>query len=349
MPAFGPNDRKSKGLTVMKCAVIGLCLMLCWMVFAILYLTYSRLMMITHLNPKAVMETGHGPGLRANAGKHTYADHHPSGDPHVPHYRFDKANLIVSLGSDFLGTWLSPVEFTQMFSSRRDLSAHEYGDKHDQPADMARLVAFEGYLSLTGANADNRFRVRYTDLPYVALALANVVATNSPRGNSAIRGALSAFSPEAVATTTGLPAKVIERLGAELLERGVDLAVVLRRQPARLVQPGDDRADREAVEDHVERAPERRLRRRVGGHRAKVKAHSDAAQHVHGELEHLLVDVHAALAVLARQPQLPLERELLRGLHHATHGLAENVVLAVTHSYSPVRPVWISRVIVLTM
>ena len=50
----------------------------------------------------------------ANASEHSY------GDRHIPHYRFDKADLIVSLGSDFLGTWLSPVEFTKQFSSRRD-------------------------------------------------------------------------------------------------------------------------------------------------------------------------------------------------------------------------------------
>jgi molybdopterin-containing oxidoreductase family iron-sulfur binding subunit len=139
------------------------------------------------------------------------------GEAHVPHYRFDQANLIVSLGSDFLGTWLSPVEFTKMFSNRRNLGDYEYGEKHGQPADMARLVAFEGHLSLTGANADNRYRVRYTDLPYLAMALANVVAANSPRGNSAIRGALKAFAPEAVAAKTGLPAKLITKVGNDLL------------------------------------------------------------------------------------------------------------------------------------
>ena len=28
----------------------------------------------------------------------------------IPDYRFDKADLIVSIGADFLGTWLSPIE-----------------------------------------------------------------------------------------------------------------------------------------------------------------------------------------------------------------------------------------------
>src|SRR5262249_2621540 len=37
----------------------------------------------------------------------------------VPHYRFDEASLIVGLEADFLGTWLSPVEFTAQYVRRR--------------------------------------------------------------------------------------------------------------------------------------------------------------------------------------------------------------------------------------
>ena len=37
----------------------------------------------------------------------------------VPHYRFDKAALIVGFEADFLGTWLSPVEFTAQYARRR--------------------------------------------------------------------------------------------------------------------------------------------------------------------------------------------------------------------------------------
>ena len=39
----------------------------------------------------------------------------------IPDYRFDKADVIVSFGADFLGTWLSPIEYTRQFSSRRIL------------------------------------------------------------------------------------------------------------------------------------------------------------------------------------------------------------------------------------
>ncbi|MFP4597213.1 MAG: 4Fe-4S dicluster domain-containing protein [Persicimonas sp.] len=156
----------------------------------------------------------------------TQANELAYGQPHLPHYRFDKASMVVSLGSDFLGTWLSPVEFTKQFTSRRSLREYEWGDKQGQPAEMSRLVAFEGHLSLTGSNADDRYRVRYSDLPYVALALANQVAANSPRATSAIRSALNSFTAEAVAERVGVPASVLETVAEELSQnRGESLVV----------------------------------------------------------------------------------------------------------------------------
>ncbi|MFW5967623.1 MAG: 4Fe-4S dicluster domain-containing protein [Persicimonas sp.] len=128
------------------------------------------------------------------------------GEANVPHYRFDRADLIVSLGSDFLGTWLSPVEFTRQFSTRRD-----------PDGDMNRLVAFEGSMTVTGANADDRHRVRYSDLVYVALGLANHVAANKSAVPSAIKRAVSPFAPADVAERTGLSASALEDLGDELL------------------------------------------------------------------------------------------------------------------------------------
>ncbi len=67
----------------------------------------------------------------------------------IPDYRFDKADLIVSIGADFLGTWLSPIEYTKQFSSRRD-------PEHD----MNWLIQMESNLSLTGSNSDNRIQIK---------------------------------------------------------------------------------------------------------------------------------------------------------------------------------------------
>lgn len=66
----------------------------------------------------------------------------------VPRYRFDQADTILSLDADFLGTWISPVEFTKQYSSRRT------------PRSMSHHVQMEARMSLTGSNADQRLRIR---------------------------------------------------------------------------------------------------------------------------------------------------------------------------------------------
>ena len=37
----------------------------------------------------------------------------------IPSYHFENAKVIVSLGADFLGTWLSPVEFANQYAENR--------------------------------------------------------------------------------------------------------------------------------------------------------------------------------------------------------------------------------------
>ena len=66
----------------------------------------------------------------------------------LPSYDFSKANVIVSFGADFLGTWISPVEFTKQYVQGRKL----VGDKYE----MSKHFQVESHLSLTGANADDR-------------------------------------------------------------------------------------------------------------------------------------------------------------------------------------------------
>jgi Fe-S-cluster-containing dehydrogenase component len=68
----------------------------------------------------------------------------------LPSYHFDKANCIVSLGCDFLGTWLSPVEFSAQYAQRRDIARGK--------PDMSRHYQIEAGMSLTGSNADVRIR-----------------------------------------------------------------------------------------------------------------------------------------------------------------------------------------------
>ncbi len=85
----------------------------------------------------------------------------------IPSYHFDNAKVIVSLGADFLGTWLSPVEFASQYATNRNL-------KGEKP-EMSRHIQFESMMSLTGSNADDRFVHRPSETGAVAVALLNAL------------------------------------------------------------------------------------------------------------------------------------------------------------------------------
>ncbi|MBJ6110143.1 TAT-variant-translocated molybdopterin oxidoreductase [Hymenobacter sp. BT523] len=85
----------------------------------------------------------------------------------VPGYDFGRANVIVSLGADFLGTWISPVEYARQYVRNRKVSS----DKRS----MSRHYQFETAMSLTGSNADVRVPVKPSEMGAVALALYNEI------------------------------------------------------------------------------------------------------------------------------------------------------------------------------
>lgn len=85
----------------------------------------------------------------------------------LPSYDFSRANVIVSLGADFLGTWISPVEFAKQYVKNRKVSS----DKRV----MSRHFQFETAMSLTGSNADVREAVKPSEMGAVAVALYNAV------------------------------------------------------------------------------------------------------------------------------------------------------------------------------
>ena len=86
----------------------------------------------------------------------------------IPRYRLDKANLVVSFGADFLGTWLSPVELTRKYAEARSLQ----DGKHE----MLRHVQFESSMSLTGSNADTRVKISPSEQSGALLYLASLIS-----------------------------------------------------------------------------------------------------------------------------------------------------------------------------
>lgn len=85
----------------------------------------------------------------------------------IPNYRFDKADLIISFGADFLGTWLSPIEFTKQYSKNRKLE-----DKKT----MSRHIQYETGMSLTGSNADERIPMKPSEEGPLLVELYNKLA-----------------------------------------------------------------------------------------------------------------------------------------------------------------------------
>jgi molybdopterin-containing oxidoreductase family iron-sulfur binding subunit len=89
----------------------------------------------------------------------------------VPHYRLDRAEVLVSFDADFLGTWVSPVEFTREYHAARALS----GD----PPRCSLHVQFESRMSLTGAKADQRHRVLPGEIGVLLTHLARGIAQHA--------------------------------------------------------------------------------------------------------------------------------------------------------------------------
>ena len=95
------------------------------------------------------------------------------GKAFIPSYDFSKANVIVSISADFLGTWLSPIEFTKQYAFNREVTE----DKHE----MSRHYQFESNLSLTGANADYRSMIKPSQEGLVIAQLYNSITGKSDK------------------------------------------------------------------------------------------------------------------------------------------------------------------------
>jgi MoCo/4Fe-4S cofactor protein with predicted Tat translocation signal len=99
-----------------------------------------------HINYDAVSYTGI---IQANQNSF--------GKAVLPHYNFDKADVIVSFGADFLGTWISGEEFTRQYVSNRN-------SKSLAAKKMSRHIQFETGMSLTGTNADARITTKPSEI-----------------------------------------------------------------------------------------------------------------------------------------------------------------------------------------
>jgi MoCo/4Fe-4S cofactor protein with predicted Tat translocation signal len=98
------------------------------------------------------------------------------GKPVNPVYRFDEADVIVSLDSDFLTSGPGHVRYARDFSSRRDLA-------QGPASKINRLYVVEPMPTSTGTMADHRLPMRATDVPAFARQLAAAVGVSVSAGS----------------------------------------------------------------------------------------------------------------------------------------------------------------------
>jgi molybdopterin-containing oxidoreductase family iron-sulfur binding subunit len=134
------------------------------------------------------------------------------GDGRLPRPRLDRADLVVGFGAEFLDRPADGLE--------RDFATQRAPEAKDG-AGMSRFVQLEGRLTLTGANADRRVRVRDSQLAAVASALLHEIVVKRQVGllaaDAGMAQALAPFTLPAVAGPTGLAPEVLSGLADELV------------------------------------------------------------------------------------------------------------------------------------
>ena len=81
----------------------------------------------------------------------------------IPSYAFDKAEVVLNFGADFLETWISPCEYARGWADAR------------RAEKRLRVVHVEPRLSLTGANADMWLNAKPGSEIRIALAILGIL------------------------------------------------------------------------------------------------------------------------------------------------------------------------------
>lgn len=81
----------------------------------------------------------------------------------IPDILFDKADVVVSFSADFLGTWISPGEFSFRYGAAKDLL--------NGRTQIVKHYQFESGLTITGSKADIRYPVKQSEQAAIIVQL----------------------------------------------------------------------------------------------------------------------------------------------------------------------------------
>jgi molybdopterin-containing oxidoreductase family iron-sulfur binding subunit len=154
----------------------------------------------------------------------------------LPEYKFENADVIVSIGADFLGDWQGG-HYSAAYTKGRKPSKGK----------MSRHIQFESNMSLTGANADKRVPIKPSNQIYALINLYNAITgasleSKETPADEAIETAakqLKKAGKKAVVVTG------IQNKDAQLLTIAINQALkseILDNTTPRFVKSGDDKA-----------------------------------------------------------------------------------------------------------
>jgi MoCo/4Fe-4S cofactor protein with predicted Tat translocation signal len=103
----------------------------------------------------------------------------PENDGIIPNYDFSKAKTIVSLGADFMNSWVFPTQFVAQYGQRRNPDG-EWMSQHFQ---------FESVMSVSGSNADYRAMIKPSEqasvLAYLLKGMGVAVSVDTKLNDAA--------------------------------------------------------------------------------------------------------------------------------------------------------------------
>ena len=136
----------------------------------------------------------------------------------LPYYDIKNADLLLSFGADYLGTWISPVHHSLAYGHMRQGRAGRRG----------KTVQVEPRMSLSGAAADEWVAARPGTEGLLALGIAHILVSDGHYSGSdrdQWSDVLQAYSPSAVSAETDISEGNIRQLAREFGTSKAALAI----------------------------------------------------------------------------------------------------------------------------
>lgn len=157
------------------------------------------------------------------------------GQDQIPHFDIENAGSILSIGADFLESWVAPLQYSRAYGEFRNSS----DDK-----DRGKLIHASSRFSMTAANADSWLPVAPGMEGALAMSIAYVLISNGDANEEVAdkltggRGlaAIADYAPEKIAPSIGMTEGVIT---AEKIE---EIARILTENSPGLVLAGGSAA-----------------------------------------------------------------------------------------------------------